>query len=220
MRFIRGRTLSESIKAYHEKVASGMADPLGLRELLSAFVGVCNAVAYAHSRGVIHRDLKGQNVVVGDFGEVMVLDWGLAKIAGHGDEGVAAGGPGLLETEQDAGHEETRQGQVLGTPAYMAPEQALGQIENIDTRTDIYGLGAILYEILTGRAPFVANSLKELLSERSARTPRILPAACIAVRLHWRPRASRPLPKDPRIDTGRPQSLPQETLVPGSRTSQ
>ena len=79
MRFVRGRTLSEATRAYHKKRASGEADPLGLVELLNAFVGVCHAVAYAHSRGIIHRDLKGQNVVLGDFGEVMVLDWGLAK---------------------------------------------------------------------------------------------------------------------------------------------
>ena len=82
MRFVRGRTLSEAIRAYHKRRAAGEADSVGKVELLTAFVNVCHAVAYAHSRGIIHRDLKGQNVVLGDFGEVMVLDWGLAKRVG------------------------------------------------------------------------------------------------------------------------------------------
>lgn len=162
MRFIRGTTLSEATRNYHDRRAAGEADSLGLRELLNCFVGVCNAISYAHSRGVIHRDLKGQNIVLGEFGEVMVLDWGLAKLAGHAGEETGLG-PGPLETENLSGYEETQHGQVLGTPAYMAPEQALGQLEKLDARTDVYGLGAVLYEILTGRPPFVGASVKELL---------------------------------------------------------
>src|SRR5262249_44807172 len=122
MRFVRGRTLAEAAKAHHERRAAGRAGPLELRELLTAFQGGCNAVAYAHGGGVLHRDLKGQNVGLGDFGEVMVLDWGLAKVLG-GAEGPAA----PVALAGDAGRDETLQGAVLGTPTYMAPEQAEGR---------------------------------------------------------------------------------------------
>src|SRR5262249_24500731 len=129
--------------------------------LLNAFVTVCNTLAYAHSRGVIHRDLKGQNVVLGDFGEVVVLDWGLAKLVGRPEGDDPAASVVLDEPGADSGY--TVQGQALGTPAYMAPEQSVGQLELIDRRTDVYGLGAILYEILTGAAPFTGASTDEVL---------------------------------------------------------
>src|SRR5262245_47174484 len=127
MRFVRGRTLAEAARAYHDRRARGEAGPLELRELLTALVGVCNAVAYAHSRGVLHRDLKPQNVILGDYGEVIVLDWGLAKVVGE-REGDAA--PLALAAEGDGGR--TVAGQVLGTPAYMAPEQAEGRLDLLD----------------------------------------------------------------------------------------
>ena len=183
---------------------------MGLVKLLGAFVGVCNAIAYAHSRGFIHRDLKGQNIVMGDFGEVIVLDWGLAKriepapgesaelatstasdatmseSTAEGERTVTPGeeprlnsasrptSPSASEPRIDVAldQERTLQGQLLGTPAYMAPEQAEGRQHQTDTRTDVYGLGAILYEILTGQPPFHAKSTKELLKKVSKELPR------------------------------------------------
>ena len=160
MRFVKGRTLTESAHDYHQARAAGTATPLDFVALLNAFVGVCNAVAYAHSRGVIHRDLKGQNVVLGDFGEVIVLDWGLAKIVG--DPEVPGDEPASLP-QGGGGQYRTIAGPALGTPAYMPPEQAAGRLDEVDRRSDIYGLGAILYEILTGRAPFDGPNTTEIL---------------------------------------------------------
>jgi PAS domain S-box-containing protein len=173
MRFVKGRTLSEAARAYHDTRLAGQADPLGLPALLNAFVTVCNTVAYAHSRGVIHRDLKGQNVILGDFGEVVVLDWGLAKRVGRPEGEAPALSVAFNEAGADSGY--TMQGQALGTPAYMAPEQSAGRLDLIDRRTDVYGLGAILYEILTGAPPFTGSSTEEVLRkvrEEAAASPR------------------------------------------------
>lgn len=228
MRFVKGRTLSNAIKEYHRKRVEGTAGPLDLRELLGGFVAVCNAVAYAHSRGVIHRDLKGANVVLGDFGEVMVLDWGLAKVSDgtpeKGESGAAGGEPTAKEApskrdagssvrrsgfgvgaargsvtyrdlepvsvQREASRDETMQGQVLGTPAYMPPEQAEGRLDLIDQRSDVYSLGAVLYEILTGQPPFEAPSAVDILlavlerqpdrpRRRVPETPLALEAICL-----------------------------------------
>jgi PAS domain S-box-containing protein len=163
MRFVRGRTLTDAIRDYHAKKAEGRAEPLDFVALLTAFVTICNTIAYAHSRGVLHRDLKGANAILGDFGEVIVLDWGLAKHVGRPDEASAAPFHVAFDETQDAGL--TVEGEVMGTPAYMAPEQAEGRLDQIDQRTDIYGLGAILYEILTGRPPFVGSNTFDVLKK-------------------------------------------------------
>jgi tetratricopeptide (TPR) repeat protein/tRNA A-37 threonylcarbamoyl transferase component Bud32 len=179
MRFIRGRTFRQAIRDYHERRAAGHARPTELLALLESFVGVCQAVAYAHSRGVIHRDLKGQNVVLGDFGEVMVLDWGLAKVVGQAEDAPEPDAPAIRA--ESVGEYATQHGHVLGTPAYMSPEQAQGVWERVGPKTDIYSLGAILYEILAGTPPFTGGNTAEVLrrvrEEEPERPRRLCPSA-------------------------------------------
>jgi PAS domain S-box-containing protein len=161
MRFVRGRTLSDAATDFHKKRQAGQAGTFEILDLLNAFVTVCNTVAYAHSRGIIHRDLKGPNVILGDFGDVVVLDWGLAKVLGKSESA-----PETLQVALElpaTGSDLTVHGQVIGTPAYMAPEQAAGESAQLDERTDVYGLGAMLYEILTGLPPFVGEATEEVL---------------------------------------------------------
>jgi serine/threonine protein kinase len=139
MKFIAGRTLEDAIAAYHQR-----PDPLAFRDLLRHFGDVCQTIAFAHSRSIIHRDLKPRNIMIGDFGETYVLDWGLAKqVKPAGDTPVSGG--------RDSDQGLTQVGQILGTPAYIPPEQLTGSPAG--PLTDLYALGVILYEILAGRPP-------------------------------------------------------------------
>ena len=147
MRFLGKSTLQDSISEYHERREEGDDDPMLLRHLLTAFVNVCHAVGHAHSRRVIHRDLKPENVVIDSFGQVIVIDWGLAKFI---DETSVES---LVDSVDMGNADRTSEGQVLGTPLYMAPEQAAGRLDELDQRTDIYGLGSILFAMVTGFAP-------------------------------------------------------------------
>jgi eukaryotic-like serine/threonine-protein kinase len=150
MRFLGKQTMQDAIVEYHERREDGDHDPMLLHHLLSAFVSVCQAIAYAHSRNVVHRDLKPENIALDRYGQVIVLDWGLAKTIGESDLHNEVVG----DSSFDQSHtHKTVAGQVMGTPMYMAPEQAAGRVDEIDERTDVYGLGAILFEILTGDPP-------------------------------------------------------------------
>ncbi len=170
MKLVSSRTLAQAIADYHQwRRAHEQAAVSGrLVQLLNQFVSICNTVAFAHSRRILHRDLKSENVIVGDFGEVLVLDWGLAKRLDDADEIQQASDSNALDktlnfqsTATQCAH--TMQGDKLGTPAYMSPEQARGEIAMLDERTDVYGLAAILYEILVGQPPFLGKSIIELL---------------------------------------------------------
>lgn len=177
MRFLKGRTLTEAVKEYHEHRRSDGSDPQAFLGLLGAFGIVCNTIAYAHSNGIIHRDLKCENVILGDYGEVIVIDWGLAKELNseEGREAEAADQHDLDSASAIA----TQAGHVLGTPSYMAPEQAAGRSELVGPKTDVYGLCAILYEILCGQPPFVGSNVLEVMQRVQFATP-IPPSELVA----------------------------------------
>ncbi|MBX9578725.1 MAG: serine/threonine protein kinase [Gemmataceae bacterium] len=166
MKLVKGRTLADLL--------TERPDPAADRgRSLHVFLQVCQTVAYAHSRGVIHRDLKPANVMVGSFGEVLVMDWGLAKVLPRGgvaDEDRATQAarerprpepreePTVIHTARSGSGSETAAGSVMGTPAYMSPEQAGGETDKLDERADVFGLGAVLCVVLTGRPPYPAAS--------------------------------------------------------------
>jgi tetratricopeptide (TPR) repeat protein/tRNA A-37 threonylcarbamoyl transferase component Bud32 len=173
MRFIKGETLKEAIARYHrsdEREAS--AQEFERRTLLTRFVAVCNTLAYAHSRGIIHRDIKPANIMLGQYGETLVVDWGMAKaVTKEGKELDTSGG--LVVMPPSADSVQTHAGSAMGTPVYMSPEQATGRLDLLGPASDIYSLGATLYAILTGHPPIEGNDLKEVLGkvERGEWTP-------------------------------------------------
>jgi eukaryotic-like serine/threonine-protein kinase len=165
MRFIRGESLKEATERFHNdetlKKDSGRRS-LELRKLLRRFVDVCNAVDYAHSRGVLHRDLKPSNVVLGTHGETLVVDWGLAKPLGRVDPGSRLDERTLVPSAA-SGSSETLPGSALGTPGYMCPEQARGDVGRLAPRSDVYSLGGTLYCLLTGKPPFEGDDVEQVI---------------------------------------------------------
>jgi serine/threonine-protein kinase len=165
MRLLQGDSLKAAIDRFHEADRS-RRDPqernLALRDLLGRFIIVCNAVAYAHSRGILHRDLKPENVLLGRFGESLVVDWGLAKPLDQAEAGTPE--PPLTAALGE-NPEPTQLGALIGTPAYMSPEQACGATDRVGPASDVYSLGATLYYLLSGQPPFVDRDLWTLLQK-------------------------------------------------------
>ncbi|MCU0664592.1 MAG: serine/threonine protein kinase, partial [Myxococcota bacterium] len=151
MKLVEGRTLSQAIAE-----CASLEDGL---KLLPHFRDMCHAIAFAHSCGVIHRDLKPSNVMIGKFGQTVVLDWGIAKLLDEADEG-GMDGQRLI---QQLGGSKTVEGSTLGTPAYMSPEQTRGELDEIDELSDVYSLGACLYEMLSGRPPHTGSHVWEII---------------------------------------------------------
>jgi serine/threonine protein kinase len=189
MKLIRGQSLETIFEKLHAEDEDTLAE-FGLRRLLDVFLQACQAVEYAHASGVIHRDLKPSNIMVGDFGEVLVMDWGVAKPLGRAgppmnDEAVdrisasdmdaiarpRSGYPAANVTSIRAGKRglATQHGTVIGTPAYMSPEQAAGK--SLDEKTDVYALGVILYQILCGEVPFDHDDPEMILALLMSQPP-------------------------------------------------
>ena len=182
MRLIRGENMQAALRKLHSS-STGFRNELefgrALRPLLGRFVSVCNTVAYAHSQGVIHRDLKPANIMLGDYGETLVVDWGLAKnpkghesatrrdSENHSEECNPARSDTHILSDLDIsthGELQTREGVRLGTPAYMSPEQAAGRVQDVCTASDVFSLGATIYMLLTGRPPFDGRNFGEVLN--------------------------------------------------------
>jgi serine/threonine protein kinase len=160
MKLVKGRTLQAVLNLIRD------GDPAAVKDytratLLTIFRKVCDAMMFAHSKGILHRDLKPENIMVGEYGEVLVMDWGLAKVLGEQENNSAANS--RVNDTGDYGM--TMEGEVMGTPQYMSPEQAMGMVAELDQRSDIYSLGGILYAILTLRPPIDGTTLDEVLTK-------------------------------------------------------
>jgi serine/threonine protein kinase len=160
MKLIKGRTLQAVLNLIRDGDSAAIKD-YPRATLLTIFRKVCDAMMFAHSKGILHRDLKPENIMVGEYGEVLVMDWGLAKVLGEREEQ----GSSVSRVNDTGDYGMTMEGEVMGTPQYMSPEQALGMVAELDQRSDIYSLGGILYAILTLRPPIEGTTLDEVLTK-------------------------------------------------------
>ena len=175
MRFISGETLKEAIINLHHEYESAprrLYDCATFRNLLDGFVDSCQAIGYAHSRGIVHRDIKPSNIMLGEFGETLVVDWGLAKCVGREQHFEDFDASTLMI--QSGSHAETSFGSTIGTPPFMSPEQANGDVDEIGPRSDIYSLGATLYMLLTGLPPFKGKNASDIVD--SVKQGQFIPA--------------------------------------------
>lgn len=186
MRYIQGESLADVIQRFHAHTVDYRS--LAFRHLLTAFITVCNTLAYSHSRGIVHRDIKPANIMLGKYGETLVVDWGLAKPVTR-REVERLTGEATLHTSSDSQGSATEMGTAIGTPQFMSPEQAAGRLDVVGPASDIYSLGATLYVLLTGKVPFIAEDVFELkqkvqsgdwipLQNVKPKLPRALEAIC------------------------------------------
>jgi serine/threonine-protein kinase len=168
MRFIRGKTLKEAIETHHT-TAKSSRDPaersLSLRALLNQLIDVCNAMAYAHQRGILHRDIKPANIMLGGFGETLVVDWGLAKPVDQPETLIDRSLEPLRPLSAGQSGTGTLYGATVGTPQFMSPEQAEGDLDRLGPASDVYSIGATLYCILIGKPPFQDSHIPQLLEK-------------------------------------------------------
>ena len=167
MAVVKGVSLSKRINEVHNAITLGLwkstSEDWTLRSLITCFSSICTAISYAHSCGIIHRDLKPENIMIDGLGQVLVVDWGLAKFVDRIEDRIENNDESYsIRSKYKI---QTMVGNIAGTPSYMSPEQALGRVDDVSYCSDIYSLGAILYEILRGMPPFTGYDAQDILSK-------------------------------------------------------